>query len=111
MVQQSRGGVLVREGRERSSEKMSERISYGATVQEIELVNDERLHYRRLTGTGPDEGWISIYIDQTDIIDGKTTRRKMLAERARIPEAEPDVKEKPVLDTPSPQNIEKGEDR
>lgn len=52
---------MVREGMETSSTELPERISTGATVEELDLVGD-RLHYRRQSGTGPDEGWISISI-------------------------------------------------
>lgn len=54
-----RGGVLVRDGRDLSSAQLPERLSFGASVEELELV-DGRLRFRRLTGTGPLYGWISI---------------------------------------------------
>lgn len=67
------GGVLVRAGSDLSSLKLPERLSTGALVQEVELVPDvlesgggslQRLHYRRLTGTGPSEGWITLALNQ-----------------------------------------------
>jgi len=54
-----KGGILVREGQELTSAQAASRLSTGATVEELGLVG-ERLHYKRVTGTGPDEGWISI---------------------------------------------------
>merc|ERR1711972_1136813 len=54
-----RGGIIVREGLDLNSEKCPERLAYGALIQEEELV-DERLRYKRLTGSGPATGWVSI---------------------------------------------------
>lgn len=54
-----KGGVVVRQGVELKSSEASCRLSTGAIVEELQLVG-ERLRYRRLSGTGPDEGWISI---------------------------------------------------
>lgn len=56
-----RGGVVVREGRTIDSEKLSERLSTGAFVEELELIND-RLHFHKVFGSGPDEGWISTFL-------------------------------------------------
>eukprot|EP00931_Biecheleriopsis_adriatica_P007558 TRINITY_DN108830_c0_g1_i1.p1 TRINITY_DN108830_c0_g1~~TRINITY_DN108830_c0_g1_i1.p1 ORF type:complete len:579 (+),score=148.04 TRINITY_DN108830_c0_g1_i1:43-1779(+) len=64
------GGILVREGEGLKSAACADRLSTGATVEELALKGD-RLHYKRLTGTGPEEGWISISITG-----------KVLAERA-----------------------------
>merc|ERR1719265_645036 len=65
-----RGGVLVRSGQALSSQQFSARLSTGACIEEVELVGD-RLHYKRRSGTGPEEGWISIAISG-----------KLLAQRA-----------------------------
>jgi len=69
-----KGGVLVREGPGLSSRKAAERLSTGALVEEVSLLDcgtaGERLQYRRLTGTGPEEGWISVALNH-----------KVLAER------------------------------
>mmetsp|Transcript_75187 Transcript_75187/g.220411 ORF Transcript_75187/g.220411 Transcript_75187/m.220411 type:complete len:486 (+) Transcript_75187:81-1538(+) len=54
-----KGGVLVREGQDLSSTQVPSRLSTGAIVEELDLVG-ERLNYHRLSGTGPDEGWVSI---------------------------------------------------
>jgi len=64
----SKGGILVREGFEISSPKAPSRLSTGATVQELSHLA-ERLHYRRLTGTGPDEGWISVSLDNKTLAE------------------------------------------
>lgn len=54
-----KGGVIVRDSVDLKSPQGSDRLSTGAIVEELELVG-ERLHYRRIGGTGPSEGWISI---------------------------------------------------
>lgn len=54
-----KGGILVREGQATSTTQLADRLSTGALVEELELVGD-RLHYKRLTGTGPAEGWVSV---------------------------------------------------
>ena len=53
-----KGGIIVREGESIKSPELSERLSTGALVEELELKGD-RLHYKRLTGTGPVDGWVS----------------------------------------------------
>jgi len=61
-----RGGVLVRRDSELGSEKEAERLEHGAIVQELELTG-ERLHYRLLYGTGPQDGWISTRLPDKDL--------------------------------------------
>mmetsp|Transcript_26710 Transcript_26710/g.48994 ORF Transcript_26710/g.48994 Transcript_26710/m.48994 type:complete len:323 (-) Transcript_26710:78-1046(-) len=53
-------GIIVREGPAVSSSQATEtRLSAGALVQELQLLGN-RLHYRKASGTGPEEGWVSI---------------------------------------------------
>lgn len=54
-----KGGILVRQGPELTSKQLEERLSSGAELEELEL-RGERLHFRKLSGRGPPEGWISI---------------------------------------------------
>eukprot|EP00404_Azadinium_spinosum_P019515 CAMPEP_0180497168 /NCGR_PEP_ID=MMETSP1036_2-20121128/42656_1 /TAXON_ID=632150 /ORGANISM="Azadinium spinosum, Strain 3D9" /LENGTH=87 /DNA_ID=CAMNT_0022505713 /DNA_START=70 /DNA_END=330 /DNA_ORIENTATION=- len=61
-----KGGILVREGEATGSPATKERLSTGALVEEIAL-NGERLNYKRLTGEGPAEGWISIKLPGKDL--------------------------------------------
>jgi len=57
-----KGGILVRTGRELSSPKdFRGRLSTAAVLEELEFVG-ERLHYRLLTGSGPELGWISVAV-------------------------------------------------
>lgn len=53
------GGIVVRAGRGLSSEQLSDRLATGAVVREVELA-DDRLLYERLSGGGPDRGWVSV---------------------------------------------------
>lgn len=56
-----KGGIMVRDGVNLKSAELPERLSTGALVQELELQGD-RLRFKRVTGTGPEEGWISVKI-------------------------------------------------
>eukprot|EP00747_Dinoflagellata_sp_TGD_P127489 gnl/TRDRNA2_/TRDRNA2_174413_c0_seq2.p1 gnl/TRDRNA2_/TRDRNA2_174413_c0~~gnl/TRDRNA2_/TRDRNA2_174413_c0_seq2.p1 ORF type:complete len:473 (+),score=60.96 gnl/TRDRNA2_/TRDRNA2_174413_c0_seq2:670-2088(+) len=60
------GGVMVRDGESTSSKKLETRLSTGAVIEEIALVG-ERLHYTRLTGEGPLEGWITTKLPGKDL--------------------------------------------
>lgn len=62
-----KGGILVRKGQDLKSEQCTDRLSTGALVEELKLVGD-RLHYKRLTGTGPDEGWVSTKISGKELV-------------------------------------------
>lgn len=56
------GGVIVREGVELHSAKLPQRLSCGAVVEEVEFTG-KRLLFRRISGTGPDRGWISVAVN------------------------------------------------
>jgi len=56
-----KGGIMVRQGFETGSPLTEARLATGSKVEELDL-KEGRLHYRRLTGSGPDEGWISVKI-------------------------------------------------
>lgn len=53
-----KGGIIVRQGRETTSQQLAQRLATSAIVCELQVAGD-RLHFRRLFGTGPDEGWVS----------------------------------------------------
>eukprot|EP00930_Biecheleria_cincta_P084513 TRINITY_DN73979_c0_g1_i1.p1 TRINITY_DN73979_c0_g1~~TRINITY_DN73979_c0_g1_i1.p1 ORF type:complete len:570 (+),score=80.30 TRINITY_DN73979_c0_g1_i1:44-1753(+) len=59
-----KGGIIVRAGKALSSPVLLSRLSAGAWVEEVELV-DNRLHYRLLRGDGPVEGWLTVAIAGT----------------------------------------------
>jgi hypothetical protein len=54
------GGILVRDGASLDAPK-SGRLATGSTVREIEMFGD-RLNYALLSGTGPETGWVSIFL-------------------------------------------------
>mmetsp|Transcript_126599 Transcript_126599/g.394115 ORF Transcript_126599/g.394115 Transcript_126599/m.394115 type:complete len:193 (+) Transcript_126599:140-718(+) len=60
-----KGGIIVRAGKETQSDAL-DRISTGAFVLKLEL-EEERLHYEKLTGTGPQQGWVGIKFKGKDL--------------------------------------------
>lgn len=59
--------IIVRQERDLQSEQLTERLSTGAIVEEIELFGD-RLHYSRLSGTGPQTGWVSLRMARKELL-------------------------------------------
>lgn len=55
-----KGGLIVRKGKELDSPFFKFRLATGARIQVESKIDSKRLHYRKLTGDGPDFGWISI---------------------------------------------------
>lgn len=51
-------GALVREGKSLSSKQVA-RLTAGAIVEELERAG-ERLRFKKVSGTGPDAGWVSV---------------------------------------------------
>jgi len=56
-----KGGVLVRSGKDMSAPKEDQRLATGALVKQLAL-DDKRLHYELLAGSGPRSGWVSVEI-------------------------------------------------
>jgi len=56
-----KGGILVREGKSTSTTQKKDRLATGSVVHQLS-VEGERLKYKRLTGTGPDTGWVSLTV-------------------------------------------------
>eukprot|EP00439_Symbiodinium_sp_Y106_P018952 s5455_g2.t1 len=56
-----KGGIVVRQGRELTSAALPVRLATGSVLEEL-AASENRLHFRRLAGTGPDEGWVSIAV-------------------------------------------------
>jgi len=54
------GGILVRESHDLHSQQMGRRLSTGSEVEEVEKKGD-RIRFRRLSGDGPESGWVSSY--------------------------------------------------
>eukprot|EP00930_Biecheleria_cincta_P089880 TRINITY_DN79216_c0_g1_i1.p1 TRINITY_DN79216_c0_g1~~TRINITY_DN79216_c0_g1_i1.p1 ORF type:complete len:452 (-),score=95.56 TRINITY_DN79216_c0_g1_i1:61-1389(-) len=62
-----KGGILVRKGKDTKSAEESERLSTGALVRQVAL-EDGRLHYKLLLGTGPGSGWVSVSLKGKDLL-------------------------------------------
>eukprot|EP00931_Biecheleriopsis_adriatica_P004620 TRINITY_DN106261_c0_g1_i1.p1 TRINITY_DN106261_c0_g1~~TRINITY_DN106261_c0_g1_i1.p1 ORF type:complete len:591 (+),score=117.41 TRINITY_DN106261_c0_g1_i1:29-1774(+) len=62
-----KGGIIVREGADLQSEQLEERLSTGAFVEAKERIG-ERLRYVRLTGSGPETGWVSIRLAHKELL-------------------------------------------
>eukprot|EP00913_Durusdinium_trenchii_P032908 g30807.t1 len=63
--------------------------SAGTKVEELKLVGD-RLHYKRLTGTGPDEGWVSTKISGKELVVKKEVDEALKAKVLDISKAKKD---------------------
>merc|ERR1740122_144189 len=61
------GGIIVREGKELTSPPLPERLSRCALIEEVAF-EDNRLCFTRLTGTGPDRGWVSPQVKDKTIV-------------------------------------------
>jgi len=64
---EGKGGILVREGKDLGSCAASERLSTGALVSELDL-DGERLQYKRVSGSGPDTGWVSVKLKDKELL-------------------------------------------
>lgn len=62
-----KGGILVRVGEATTSQELPDRLSCGAWVRE-ERLSGQRLRYRRLTGSGPETGWVSLRLKDQDLL-------------------------------------------
>ena len=78
------------------------RLSTGAIIEELELVG-ERLRFRRLSGTGPDEGWISISLKD------KVLACRLSSINSTI-EIEDSEEEEPPFPEMAPENVEELDD-
>ncbi|CAE7945018.1 unnamed protein product [Symbiodinium sp. KB8] len=76
-----KGGLLVRRGRDLTSDALDERLATGSWVKELEPPKDGRLHFARLTGSGPEEGYVSLQVA------GKELLKKAASHQAAIPPA------------------------
>ena len=68
---------MVRVGRDLKSPAEGERLATGAAVEELDL-HGERLHYKLATGSGPEEGWVSLRVGGKDLLvpQGQHVRRR-----------------------------------
>jgi len=61
------GGIVVRQGKELSSQQLDGRLATGALVQQVALVG-ERLHYLKVRGDGPKSGWVSRKLKDKELL-------------------------------------------
>eukprot|EP00425_Heterocapsa_triquetra_P032078 CAMPEP_0195114808 /NCGR_PEP_ID=MMETSP0448-20130528/107075_1 /TAXON_ID=66468 /ORGANISM="Heterocapsa triquestra, Strain CCMP 448" /LENGTH=363 /DNA_ID=CAMNT_0040151869 /DNA_START=15 /DNA_END=1102 /DNA_ORIENTATION=- len=78
-----KGGILVRADKGTTSPQLATRLATGAVVEEVQLIG-ERLHFRKVSGQGPDEGWVSLRITGKDLLVKK-------APKAPAPKAAPNA--------------------
>jgi len=71
-----KGGILVRKGQELSSPATEERLATGAEVEQLSLTGG-RLQYRLISGTGPEEGWVSLSISGKDLLAKKASEQAL----------------------------------
>jgi len=62
------GGIVVRKGESLGSERYPFRLSRGTTIEELEL-NGNRMHYKRISGDGPDWGWVNVKHNQKALLE------------------------------------------
>lgn len=63
-----KGGILVRAGQATTSEQLPQRLATGALVEQLELAA-ERLNFRKLSGDGPETGWVSIALKDKALLE------------------------------------------
>lgn len=57
---QDQGGITVRTGKDLDSPEEKERLSTGAFVMQVEEIENGRLPYKLVAGSGPKTGWVSL---------------------------------------------------
>jgi len=67
-------GILVRQGKELASPVLEKRLSFGAWVSEIDLV-DGRLCYSLIEGEGPVTGWVTVTLGHKKLLARDTLIR------------------------------------
>jgi len=67
-----KGGVIVRDGVELTAPLFDDRVSTGALLEEIALLNHnghQRLNFKLLSGTGPSQGWVSCSVKGKTLVE------------------------------------------
>lgn len=78
-----KGGIMVREGDGLKSKTLSQRLSTGATVEELEKKGD-RIRYKLIDGTGPEEGWVAIKLPDKDLLVPKGAQNYEMKDGAPV---------------------------
>jgi len=79
----SAGGILVRSQLDTTSPEAG-RLATGSIVEELSLV-EERLHYRRISGKGPTEGWVSLKLKDKPLLVSVDTARQPVRQTQEDP--------------------------
>lgn len=96
-----RGGIVVRRGAQLVSPEIPPRLSTGALIKKLEVEGD-RLKYQRLSGEGPETGWVSIHSKGKEIVV-RTNKRPPTDEAAKANGAPTSPAKAPQLaKTPEP---------
>lgn len=82
-----KGGILVREGKETTSPLSSDRLATDSLVTELAL-EDGRLQYELLTGTGPNTGWVSIKLKDKLLLETVEDAIPALIAKDTVPASE-----------------------
>lgn len=90
-----KGGIMVREGEGFKSTACADRLSTGAVVEELKMAG-ERLNYRLNTGTGPEEGWISIVVSGKVLAEPTSAPAEAEAPAAFAGEKDPEADKKMI---------------
>jgi len=105
-----KGGIIVRRGKELASSQEPQRLSTGAVVKRLAL-QDGRLRYVLLVGTGPKTGWITTKTGGKDLVirtskppevpqrNAVQTKAVVLAETPEVPAEE--VRTRQTVDLPA----------
>lgn len=62
-----KGGIVVRAGRELSSQQLEHKLATASKVTQLARAGD-RLRYRLLDGQGPEEGWVSVRMKDRELL-------------------------------------------
>lgn len=62
-----KGGLVVRMGEELSSAEEASRLATDSIVEELEVLRD-RLHYKLISGSGPETGWVTLRVSQRGLM-------------------------------------------
>lgn len=54
-----KGGIVVRHARDAGSQVYNDRLSFGSVLEAVERKGEE-IHFRRVSGSGPMGGWVSL---------------------------------------------------
>lgn len=61
------GGILAREQRDPNSPQLPDRLATDSVVKELAL-EDGRLQFQRISGSGPSTGWVSLKMKERDLL-------------------------------------------